>query len=64
MFLRIFERVRDHIPLKQGLRQNFLFVVNAVDYVRDHIPLKQGLRLLVESVLILVNHTRSETIFH
>ena len=36
--------VRDHIPLKQGLRRaNDDYQQKAE--VRDHIPLKQGLRL-------------------
>ncbi len=36
--------VRDHLPLKQGLRLVIVFphIRNAV--VRDHLPLKQGLR--------------------
>ena len=38
--------VREHIPLKQGLRQNTLFPDQIlVIRVREHIPLKQGLRL-------------------
>ncbi len=41
--------VRDHHPLKQGLRLGFLLhVVNHV-HVRDHHPLKQGLRLAFAS---------------
>ena len=41
-------RVRDHIPLEQGLR----LIVRLGDVkalsVRDHIPLEQGLRLQAE----------------
>ena len=36
--------VRDHIPLKQGLRLNPVFLNTPSRIVRDHIPLKQGLR--------------------
>ena len=37
--------VRDHLPLKQGLRL-FIDVVERIvtTGVRDHLPLKQGLR--------------------
>ena len=35
--------VRDHLPLKQGLRLIILRVINSFT-VRDHLPLKQGLR--------------------
>ena len=37
--------VRDHIPLKQGLRlQTSICIEHTDKVVRDHIPLKQGLR--------------------
>ena len=37
--------LRDHIPLKQGLRPVVLAHTTAnVFLLRDHIPLKQGLR--------------------
>ena len=38
-------RVRDHIPLEQGLRHTKAMAYEvAADWVRDHIPLEQGLR--------------------
>ena len=37
--------VRDHLPLKQGLRLHLLKFRNRGWCVRDHLPLKQGLRL-------------------
>ena len=38
-------KVRDHIPLKQGLRPLLREIQEAlISCVRDHIPLKQGLR--------------------
>ena len=39
--------VRVHLPLKQGLRQPYISLVNVVDDVRVHLPLKQGLRPFV-----------------
>ena len=39
-------RVRDHIPLEQGLRQDFRLLQSLRNSVRDHIPLEQGLRRL------------------
>ena len=38
------EHVRDHIPLKQGLRHLLDCQKISELEVRDHIPLKQGLR--------------------
>ena len=55
--------VRDHIPLKQGLRRSNIAINVFSERVRDHIPLKQGLRLLDN----LRHHfltPASETIFH
>ena len=41
-------RVRDHIPLEQGLRPVQPSTMWSHQYdVRDHIPLEQGLRLVV-----------------
>ena len=37
-------RVRDHIPLEQGLRHSYLIKAIVITTVRDHIPLEQGLR--------------------
>ena len=37
-------RVRDHIPLEQGLRQLLGSNESPIIIVRDHIPLEQGLR--------------------
>jgi len=37
-------RVRDHIPLEQGLRLNYNIPNRLALEVRDHIPLEQGLR--------------------
>ena len=38
--------VRDHLPLKQGLRlDGIVILVEVFVVVRDHLPLKQGLRL-------------------
>ena len=36
--------VRDHLPLKQGLRLSTVESSLFYRYVRDHLPLKQGLR--------------------
>ena len=51
-------RVRDHIPLQQGLRLKCIDLVNRCHNVRDHIPLQQGLRpfavLLLEGILLKV----------
>ena len=42
---QLFPQVREHIPLKQGLRQNLFPVkLSQSNTVREHIPLKQGLR--------------------
>ena len=42
--------VRDHIPLKQGLRHTGGWSSSCCDtWVRDHIPLKQGLRHFIQS---------------
>ena len=40
-------KVRDHIPLEQGLRQGLRPFFVLLLSVRDHIPLEQGLRLRV-----------------
>ena len=37
--------VRDHLPLQQGLRQDWSFSIWNTPVVRDHLPLQQGLRL-------------------
>ncbi len=40
--------LRDHLPLKQGLRRvNFDFCASCRRRLRDHLPLKQGLRLII-----------------
>ena len=39
------QRVRDHIPLEQGLRPKSPPISLPDASVRDHIPLEQGLRL-------------------
>ena len=54
--------VRDHIPLEQGLRHNFVSPAGLSSFVRDHIPLEQGLRL--EGLDRPVKPRLSETIFH
>ena len=38
-------KVRDHIPLEQGLRLRSGASTATIRRVRDHIPLEQGLRL-------------------
>jgi len=40
-------RVRDHIPLEQGLRPSQAYLSARASDVRDHIPLEQGLRPLL-----------------
>ena len=40
----IFNQVREHIPLEQGLRLTNRFLSVAILNVREHIPLEQGLR--------------------
>ena len=42
---RILNKVRDHIPLEQGLRPITRLFLKFFSVVRDHIPLEQGLRL-------------------
>ena len=54
--------VRDHIPLKEGLRQVKETINGADVHVRDHIPLKEGLRLILTFAAFA--NKRSETIFH
>ena len=39
--------LRDHLPLKQGLRHCEAIVIHFFLNLRDHLPLKQGLRLAV-----------------
>ena len=39
-----FVLVRDHLPLKQGLRRDAVWLYKLLLLVRDHLPLKQGLR--------------------
>ncbi len=36
--------LRDHVPLKQGLRLNDVLECAPLTTLRDHVPLKQGLR--------------------
>ena len=54
-------RVRDHIPLEQGLRLSSRFE-RIRFFVRDHIPLEQGLRL--SGIIVFRACILSETIFH
>ena len=42
----VWRRVRDHIPLEQGLRPRPAPRTGTPRLVRDHIPLEQGLRQL------------------
>ena len=37
--------VREHVPLKQGLKHNKCLRRSDVKIVREHVPLKQGLKL-------------------
>ena len=56
--------VRDHIPLKQGLRLcAYSEYIHLFPVVRDHLPLKQGLRP-IELITQSLDEGRSETIFH
>ena len=36
--------IKEHIPLKQGLRRLIFFPAYENDSIKEHIPLKQGLR--------------------
>ena len=46
-------RVREHIPLEQGLRHSTEFIIDVViETVREHIPLEQGLRLTQKFYLV------------
>ena len=64
MYLRYKQdRVRDHIPLEQGLRRSYFTIAKIMTIrVRDHIPLEQGLRL--QKFDNLTDAYMSETIFH
>ncbi len=57
--------VRDHLPLKEGLRQLFASssAISGTE-VRDHLPLKEGLRLDRFGGQIGGCDRQSETIFH
>ena len=55
--------LREHIPLKQGLRLLLSEMQLADIPLREHIPLKQGLRLLYY-YHILLECRSSESIFH
>ena len=56
--------VRDHLPLKQGLRRLETHNIRSFFLrVRDHLPLKQGLRLYTFNALD-TETIQSETIFH
>ena len=44
MVVNLKAKVRDHIPLEQGLRPEELGSMRLSLGVRDHIPLEQGLR--------------------
>ena len=57
-----FIKVRDHIPLEQGLRRAVLPSLVYPSSVRDHIPLEQGLRL--DNAGVSLTEGLSETIFH
>ena len=51
--------VRDHVPLKQGLRHFYTVALEKVfDLVRDHVPLKQGLRPNNTEFCIISHHVR------
>ena len=56
--------VRDHVPLKQGLR-HCLDCISVIEtyQVRDHVPLKQGLRHQFR-VQLQNSFEESETMFH
>ena len=44
MFNHIVCGLREHIPLKQGLRRRYVAGFHPPAPLREHIPLKQGLR--------------------
>ena len=39
------EALREHVPLKQGLRLRYHVLMGRGQVLREHVPLKQGLRL-------------------
>ena len=55
--------LRDHLPLKQGLRRSALLLGTSLFSLRDHLPLKQGLRHKLPCPFRIVV-IPSETIFH
>ena len=56
-------RVRDYLPLQQGLRLCFAPPVGTFSEVRDYLPLQQGLRRVLDIGLV-TKVLESETIFH
>ena len=56
-------RLRDHLPLQQGLRPRHASVTcGNHPKLRDHLPLQQGLRL--QDFNLRLQFRASETIFH
>ena len=50
--------VREHGPVKQGLRHVLLLPASSPPIVREHGPVKQGLRPRVPNVIFLVSIVR------
>ena len=49
--------LREYVPLKQGLRQEFPILNNNAPWLREYVPLKQGLRLIIISPLSFLSET-------
>ena len=56
-------KIREHIPLDQGLRLCQSLVYRILKLIREHIPLEQGLRL-ISATSFIIFLLKSESIFH
>ena len=64
MFISLFLRkIKNHIPLKQGLRHEVFLHNPFRPIIKNHIPLKQGLRL-IERLMSSNSLEVLKTIFH
>ena len=52
------DKLREHVPIKQGLRRHNGARIYKTSILREHVPIKQGLRLKNSSSVIVMIHLR------
>ena len=52
-------RLREHVPIKQGLRHDYIGEAGVLIGLREHVPIKQGLRLHTNNIQKNLNNSES-----